>query len=143
MTKTVADIHLVPSTKGTHMKAIEIVVDLSQEDAERAIRAALAAQGFGVLTEIDVAATLKAKLDIDRPPLKILGACNPMLAHQALELDPSVSLLLPCNVVIEPTEGGTRVAVADPHDLMTDPRFAVLADTAAQRLQAAIDSLGR
>jgi len=92
------------------MRAVEIVVDLSLEDAEAAIRDALAAQGFGVLTEIDVAATLKAKLDIDRPPLKSLGACNPMLAHQALELDQSVSLLLPCNVVIEPTDGGTRVA---------------------------------
>ncbi len=123
------------------MHAIEIVVDLSQEDAEAAIRKALAAQGFGVLTEIDVAATLKAKLDIDRPPLELLGACNPTLAHQALELDPSVSLLLPCNVVIEPTNGGTRVAAADPHDLMTDPRLAALADDAAQRLQAAIDSL--
>ena len=123
------------------MHAIEIVVDLSQEDAEVAIREALAAQGFGVLTEIDVAATLKAKLDIDRPPLKILGACNPMLAHQALELDPSVSLLLPCNVVIEPAEGGTRIAAADPHDLMSDPRLPALADDAARRLRAAIDSL--
>jgi uncharacterized protein (DUF302 family) len=124
------------------MHAIEIVVDLSLEDADAAIRGALAAHGFGVLTEIDVAATLKAKLNIDRPPLKILGACNPTLAHQALELDPSVSLLLPCNVVIEPIIGGTRVAAADPHDLKSDPRFADLADDAAQRLQAAIDSLG-
>lgn len=123
------------------MQAIEIIVDLSLEDAEAAIRTALAAQGFGILTEIDVAATLKAKLKIDRPPLKILGACNPTLAHQALEIDPSVSLLLPCNVVVEPANGGTRVAAADPHDLMSDPRFASLADDAAQRLQAAIDSL--
>lgn len=123
------------------MQAIEIIVDLSLEDAEAAIRTALAAQGFGILTEIDVAATLKAKLNIDRPPLKILGACNPTLAHQALEIDPSVSLLLPCNVVVEPTKGGTRVAAADPHDLMSDPRFATLADDAAQRLHAAIDSL--
>ena len=124
------------------MQSIEIVVELSLEDAESAIREALAAQGFGVLTEIDVAATLKAKLDIVRPPLKILGACNPMLAHQALELDPSVSLLLPCNVVIEPVENGTRVAAVDPHELMSDPRFAQLADDAAERLQAAINSLG-
>ena len=124
------------------MHAIEIIVNLSLEDAEAAIRDALAAQGFGVLTEIDIAATLKAKLGIDRPPLKILGACNPTLAHQALQLDPSVSLLLPCNVVIEPTDGGTRVAAVDPHELMSDPRFAQLADDAAQRLQAALDSLG-
>lgn len=124
------------------MHAIETVVDLSLEDAEAAIRDALGAQGFGILTEIDVAATLKAKLDIDRPPLKILGACNPTLAHQALELDPSVSLLLPCNVVIEPSGAGTRVAVVDPHDLMNDPRFGQLADDAAERLRAAIESIG-
>ena len=124
------------------MRSIETIVDLSPEDAESAIREALAAQGFGVLTEIDVAATLKAKLNVDRPPLKILGACNPMLAHQALELDPSVSLLLPCNVVIELVANGTRVAAVDPHDLMSDPRLAELANDAAERLQAAIDSLG-
>ena len=124
------------------MRSIETIVDLSPEDAESAIREALAAQGFGVLTEIDVAATLKAKLNFDRPPLKILGACNPMLAHQALELDPSVSLLLPCNVVIELVANGTRVAAVDPLDLMSDPRLAELANDAAERLQAAIDSLG-
>ena len=124
------------------MRSIETIVDLSPEDAESAIREALAAQGFGVLTEIDVAATLKAKLNVDRPPLKILGACNPMLAHQALELDPSVSLLLPCNVVIERVANGTRVAAVDPHELMSDPRLAELADDAAVRLQAAIDSIG-
>jgi len=122
--------------------AIETIVNVSLEDAEAAIREALAAQGFGILTEIDVAATLKAKLDIDRPPLKILGACNPTLAHEALELDPSVSLLLPCNVVIEPSDAGTRVAVVDPRDLMSDPRFAQLADDATKRLKTAINSIG-
>jgi uncharacterized protein (DUF302 family) len=125
------------------MRAIETTVDMSPADAEEAIREALAAQGFGVLTEIDVAATLKAKIDVDRPPLKILGACNPHLANRALEIDPSVSLLLPCNVVIEATPAGTKVAAVDPHELMDDPRFAALAEDAATRLQAAIDSLGR
>jgi uncharacterized protein (DUF302 family) len=105
------------------------------------VRRALAAQGFGVLTEIDVAATLKAKLDVDRSPLKILGACNPHLANRALELDPSVSLLLPCNIVLEPANGGTRVAAVDPHELMKDPRFVELADDAANRLRAALGSL--
>lgn len=124
------------------MHAIETIIDQSPTDAEAAARDALAAQGFGVLTEIDVAATLKEKLGVDRSPLKILGACNPTLAHQALQIDPDVSLALPCNVVIEATETGTRVAAVDPHDLMDDPRFATLADEAAQRLRDAIASLG-
>jgi uncharacterized protein (DUF302 family) len=123
------------------MNAIETVVAMPMIEAEAAVRSALAEQGFGVLTEIDVAATLKAKLDVDRPPLKILGACNPTLANRALEHDPSVSLLLPCNVVLEPANAGTRVAAVDPHELMSDPRFAELADDAARRLRAALDSL--
>ena len=121
------------------MKAFDIIVELTPEQAEAAIRDALAEQGFGVLTEIDVAATLKAKLGVERPPLKILGACNPTIAHRALELDPSVSLLLPCNVVIEIVDGRTRVAAVDPRELMDDPRFAELAAEAAGRLHAAID----
>ena len=124
------------------MHAIETTTDLSPTEAEAAVRDALATQGFGVLTEIDVAATLKAKLDVDRPPLKILGACNPTLAHQALQIDPSVSLLLPCNVVIEATDTGTRVAAVDPHDLMDDPRFRAVTDDAAQRLRAVITAVG-
>lgn len=123
------------------MNAIETVVALPMPEAEAAVRSALSEQGFGVLTEIDVAATLKAKIDVDRPPLKILGACNPHLANRALQLDPSVSLVLPCNVVLEPTTGGTRVAVVDPHELMDDPRFTELADDAAARLRAALDAL--
>lgn len=125
------------------MRAFETTVRLSPADAEAAVRAALAEQGFGVLTEIDVAATLKAKLGVERRPLKILGACNPTLAHRALELDPSVSLLLPCNVVVEERDGHTRVAAVDPHELMDDPRFAELADEAATKLNAAINAVGR
>ena len=124
------------------MHAIETTTDLSPADAETAVRDALSAQGFGVLTEIDVAATLKAKLDVDRPPLKILGACNPTLAHQALQIDPSVSLVLPCNVVIEATDTGTKVAAVDPHDLMDDPRFTALTDETAHRLRAVITAVG-
>jgi uncharacterized protein (DUF302 family) len=123
------------------MHAIETIIDRSPAEAEAAARDALAAEGFGVLTEIDVAATLKAKLGVDRPPLKILGACNPTLAHQALQIDPAVSLVLPCNVVIEAIDTGTRIAAVDPHDLMDDPRFTTLADEAAQRLRTAIASL--
>jgi len=123
------------------MRSFETVVSMTLTDAEHAVREALATQGFGVLTEIDVAATLKAKLGVDRPPLKILGACNPSFAHRALEIDPSVALLLPCNVVLEEAGGGTRVRVVDPIELMDDPRFAELADEAAARLQAAVDDL--
>jgi uncharacterized protein (DUF302 family) len=124
------------------MRAFETIVPMTLADAEQAIRDALAAHGFGVLTEIDVAATMKAKLGIDRAPLKILGACNPMLANRALDIDPSVALLLPCNVVLDEADGGIRVRVVDPLELMNDPRFEELADEAAEKLQAAVDDLG-
>ena len=123
------------------MKAIETTTSLLFDEAEAAVREALGAQGFGVLTEIDVAATLKAKIDVDRAPLKILGACNPVLANRALTIEPSVALLLPCNVVLEPAAGGTRVAIIDPLTLMDDPRFTELADEAAGKFQAALDAL--
>lgn len=123
------------------MRAIEATVEMSLADAEAAVRAALADQGFGILTEIDVAATLRAKLGVDRAPLKILGACNPTLAHQALERDPSIALVLPCNVVLEPTDRGTHVAAVDPHELMSDERFADLTQDAARRLRAALDQV--
>jgi len=120
------------------MKAFEATVDAPIERAEAAVREALAEAGFGILTEIDVAATLKAKIGIDRPPMKILGACNPTFAHQALELDPGVAVLLPCNAVVEAVEGGTRVSLVDPRELMPDPRFAEVAQGAAERLEGAL-----
>ena len=124
------------------LPAIETTVPNDLAGAEAEIREALAHQGFGVLTEIDVAATLMAKLGVERPALKILGACNPTLAHRALELDAAVALLLPCNVVLEPADGGTRIRIMDPHELMDDPRFATLADEASARLRAAVQELG-
>lgn len=125
------------------MDAIETTVALPIAEAEAAVREALATNGFGVLTEIDLAATFKAKLDIDRPPLKILGACNPNFANQALQLDPSVALVLPCNVVLEPAGlGGTHISVVDPRELVPDPAFAELAEGAASQLSAALASLG-
>lgn len=124
------------------MQALTTTIGLPMDQAEPAVRAALAAQGFGVLTEIDIAATLKAKLDVDRPPLKILGACNPGFAHQALQLDPSASLVLPCNVVLEPSDaGGTVVSVVDPRALMPGEEFAEMAGAAAELLQAALDGI--
>lgn len=121
------------------MQGITVTVTAGFDQAEAAVRTTLAEQGFGVLTEIDVAATLKAKLDVERAPLKILGACNPHLAHQALELDPSVALLLPCNVVLELVDGGAiRISAVDPHTILPDPSLAGLADDAANRLEKAL-----
>lgn len=105
----------------TSLTATSLVttVDRALPDAEAAVREALAAEGFGVLTEIDVAATLRAKLGVERSALKILGACNPGFAHRALEQDPELALLLPCNVVLEDAGAGrTRVSIADPRAMM-------------------------
>ena len=125
------------------MNAIETTTLSDLATAEQAVRDALADKGFGVLTEIDVAATLRTKLGIERPPLKILGACNPTFAHRALEIDPSVALVLPCNVVLEPAAPrGTRVRIVDPRELIDDPRFTALAEEAARLLQAAVDEVG-
>ncbi len=123
------------------MDAIETTVPLPLDETEAKVRAALADQGFGVLTEIDIAATFKAKLDVDRPPLKILGACNPGFAHRALAIDPATALVLPCNVVLEATDAGTSVRIVDPRSMMPDPTFAELADDAAAKLTAAVDAL--
>ncbi len=122
---------------------IEAVVDRPIEEVEPLVREALAEQGFGVLTEIDVAATLEAKLGVSRAPLKILGACNPSLAHRALEIDPSVALLLPCNVVLEEREPGrTLVSIADPRQLMPEDAFGELAAEGADRLEAVVAAVG-
>jgi uncharacterized protein (DUF302 family) len=120
------------------VNAFDVTVALPLAEAEAAIRAALADEGFGVLTEIDVAATLEAKLGVDRAPLKILGACNPTFADRALQIDPAVSLLLPCNVVVEAFGTGSRIAAIDPRQLLDDPRFAELAADAAERLERAV-----
>lgn len=123
------------------MRAFEITVAVPFVEAEEVMKGALAQHGFGVLTEIDVAATLKLKLGLDRPALKILGACNPQLAHQALLIDPSVSLVLPCNVVLESSGASTRIAIADPREMLPHPALRELANDAAEKLQAALDSV--
>ncbi|HUY57679.1 MAG TPA: DUF302 domain-containing protein [Candidatus Micrarchaeaceae archaeon] len=120
---------------------IEATIGIPMEAAEAAVRAALAEQGFAVLTEIDVAAIFRAKLGVDRAPLKILGACNADLAHQALEIDPSASLVLPCNVVLEADGDRTQLSIADPRALMTGSMLAELAATAAERLVRVRDAV--
>ena len=83
-------------------------------DADARTRAALAAAGFGVLTEIDIAATMKKKLDRDMPGYRVLGACNPTMAWEAIAMEPRVGAMLPCNVILREVEGGTEVSAVDP-----------------------------
>ena len=91
-----------------------LIENTAIEDVDARTRTALAALGFGVLTEIDVAATMKKKLDIDMPPYRILGACNPTMAHQAIGMEPRVGAMLPCNVILRQVEAGVEVSAIDP-----------------------------
>jgi uncharacterized protein (DUF302 family) len=125
--------------------ALTTTVGRSFLDTLNATRACLTDQGFGVLTEIDVRATLKAKLDVDVPAQVILGACRPPLAHAALQVEPSVGLLLPCNVVVRYLDDDRTVVQAlDPKVLVSltqNEALSPIADEAGQRLAAALDTL--
>ena len=107
--------------------------------------AALQEEGFGVLTEIDVAATLRAKLQIEHRPYRILGACNPTLAHQALEADPDIGALLPCNVVVREESNGTvSVLFMDPEavlGLVNKPEVTALGSQVRERLLRVAETL--
>ncbi|HET9476375.1 MAG TPA: DUF302 domain-containing protein [Dehalococcoidia bacterium] len=114
------------------------------EDVIPSVRDALKAEGFGILTEIDVQATLKEKIGADVPPHLILGACNPHLAHAAIQADPDISLLLPCNVTVRQEGTGVVVSIVDP-DMMAEmssaPELPEIAKTAKAKLQRVITAL--
>lgn len=123
---------------------LTVRIDDDPTAAEERVRAALQEEGFGILTEIDVAATLKNKLDVDMEPYKILGACNPTLANEALRKDRNVGALLPCNVVLRGLPaGGTQVIAADPGAMLdvAGPDLVDVASEARTRIERALQSL--
>ena len=125
---------------------MRVHLDLSYNDAIEQVTAALKAEGFGVLTTIDVQATLKQKLDVDFRRYIILGACNPPLAHRALTTELEIGLLLPCNVIVYEAEGGAGsvVSIVDPHAMLgtgINPPLAPVADEAAARLRRVLAAM--
>ena len=120
-------------------------VSLPFEAAVLKAKEALAAEGFGVLTDIDVRETLKKKLDVEWKPYRILGACNPALAHQALKAEDKIGTMLPCNVVVHDIGNGqTEIAAVDPLDTMIhigNPELTQLARTVRSKLRAVLDRL--
>lgn len=121
------------------------ILDQTPEQAEARVRDELEKEGFGVLTEIDVKATLKKKLDVDFRPYKILGACNPPYAHKALEAENKIGTMLPCNVIVQEAEDGrTEVAAVDPVASMQsvdNDALRPIAEEIRDRLRAVIDRL--
>ncbi len=120
-------------------------VDTSFAEAETWLLGHLEKEGFGVLTEIDVQATLKKKLDVDFTPYKILGACNPSFAYQALQVEPHVGTMLPCNVIIrELPDGRIEVSAVDPVASMqaiSNPELGTIADQIRDKLKKVITAL--
>jgi len=124
--------------------AFRTKLDLPYEQAVEKTTAALKDEGFGVLTEIDVKATLKTKLGADFRKYVILGACNPPLAHQALNTELEIGLLLPCNVIVYEEDGGSVVSIVDPISMLgvvENPALNPVAEEARTRLQSVIEVL--
>lgn len=135
-----------PSTSSPTGYGFGTIVRQPAADAVAAVTDALKSEGFGVLTTIDVQATLRAKLGLETAPYLILGACNPTLAHRALTLDPDIGLLLPCNVVVRAAGDDAEVLIMDP-DLMVqvtnNPALAEVAGEAKARLMRVVARLSQ
>ena len=130
----------MPTTHRSY--SLTTTTELSFDDAVTRVRQELVQEGFGVLSEIDVQATLKAKLGVDGEPYLILGACNPALAHAALEAEPELGVLLPCNVVIYAQQGQTHIAAVDAEQMLSIVDNDQLGPTAAEvsrRLAAVVE----
>jgi uncharacterized protein (DUF302 family) len=132
--------------EGTNRYGFGVRVRLPYARAVERTREELAKEGFGVLTEIDVAATLKQKLDVDFPPYVILGACNPPLAHRALTAEPDIGLLLPCNLVVRAAgaEGESEVLAMDPEaalSLAGNAAIGPVAKDVGERLRRVLDAV--
>ena len=131
-------------TANTTAYGITRTVSLGYEEAIARLRDLLKEEGFGVLTEIDVKRTLKEKLDKDVEPYVILGACNPKLASRALEIEPDIGLLLPCNVIVSKRGDGTHVGVVNPQsmvDFTSNVALAEVSREADERLRRVIERL--
>ncbi len=125
--------------------SIKRIVNLSYEEAEKKIREALAEEGFGILTEIDVKATLKKKLDKDFRKYIILGACNPPYAYRALTIEPEIGVFMPCNVLVyENEDGTTTVSAMDPvaaMEVVANPELNELAREIKEKIERALNSI--
>jgi uncharacterized protein (DUF302 family) len=131
------------SRVGAHY-TLSATTAVDYNDAAERVRKELKAEGFGVLCEIDVQATLRAKLGIETDKYVILGACNPPLAHNALEIEPELGVLLPCNVVVYERDGSTRIAAIDPErmlSLVENEELGFVAGEVRRRLGAVVDAV--
>ena len=136
--------HQLPAETGRYGFAVTVPFDYEQ--AKETMVEARKTEGFGVLTEIDVKETLKRKLDVDFRKYAILGAYNPSLAYKALQAEPDLGLLLPCNVVVQEVEGGARIAFVDPQAMLgvaSNPELSALGDEVRDRLEKVAGRLAK